>query len=166
MDAGIHGGAMDGFVARGSAVGAKTFSSAQDTLGMRADAQAASVGDEAMAHVDCDTIPYLWMYASRFALFDAFFQGARAPSAPSNVEIIAAQNGETEYMHYGAAGPPYTRSRPAPPDGACRCSSISIRLGAVQQRRVQQGAPSRPDLRYRAAEPRRPRCRALDELHA
>ncbi|MGB7048921.1 MAG: alkaline phosphatase family protein, partial [Candidatus Cybelea sp.] len=43
-----------------------------------------------------------------FALYDSFFQGARAPSAPSNVEIIAAQNGETEYKKYGAAGPPYT----------------------------------------------------------
>ena len=28
------------------------------------------VGDEAMAYVDCDTIPYLWTYANRFALFD------------------------------------------------------------------------------------------------
>ena len=88
---------------------------------MTSDAEAASVGDESMAYVDCDTIPYLWMYASRFALFDSFFQGVRAPSAPSNVEIIAAQNGETEYARYGAAGPPYTatadrRGRPRRPD--------------------------------------------------
>ncbi len=80
---------------------------------MTDDAQAASVGDESMAHVDCDTIPYLWNYASRFALFDSFFQGARGPSTPSNVEIIAAQNGETEYERYGSLGPPYTEDPPS-----------------------------------------------------
>ncbi len=108
VDAGIHSGAMDGFVGAQAHWAQGLSPEARKTLGMNADAQAASVGDEAMAHVDCDTIPYLWMYASRFSLFDAFFQGARAPSAPSNVEIIAAQNGETEYARYGAAGPPYT----------------------------------------------------------
>ncbi len=108
VDAGIHGGAMDGFVAAQAAWAQKLPPIAQRVLGMTRAAEAASVGDEAMAHVDCDTIPYLWMYASRFALYDSFFQGARAPSAPSNVEIIAAQNGETEYKRYGAAGPPYT----------------------------------------------------------
>ena len=108
VDAGIHGGRMDGFVAAQAAFARKLPAAAKKVLGMTSPAQAASVGDEAMAHVDCDTIPYLWMYASRFALFDDFFQGVRAPSAPSNVEIIAAQNGETEYRRYGAAGPPYT----------------------------------------------------------
>ncbi|MBV8067330.1 MAG: hypothetical protein JO113_05095 [Candidatus Eremiobacteraeota bacterium] len=109
VDAGIHGGAMDGFVSAQIAWAQTLPVAEQQALGMTDAAQAASVGDEAMAHVDCDTIPYLWMYASRFALFDSFFQGARAPSSPSNVEIIAAQNGETEYKRYGAAGPPYTQ---------------------------------------------------------
>ena len=108
VDAGIHGGAMDGFVGAQVAWADKIPPEMQKRAGMTAITDAASVGDEAMAHVDCDTIPYLWMYASRFALYDAFFQGARAPSAPSNVEIIAAQNGETEYKRYGPAGPPYT----------------------------------------------------------
>jgi phospholipase C len=108
VEAGIHGGAMDAFVAAQVAWVQSLSASAQRGLGMTDPVQAASVGDEAMAHVDCDTIPYLWMYASRFALFDDFFQGVRAPSTPSNVEIIAAQNGETEYARYGAAGPPYT----------------------------------------------------------
>ncbi len=108
VDAGIHGGAMDGFAAAQAAWAQTLPLAAQKGLGMTDAAQAASVADEAMAHVDCDTIPYLWMYANRFALYDSFFQGVRAPSAPSNVEIIAAQNGETEYARYGAAGPPYT----------------------------------------------------------
>ncbi len=114
MDAGIHGDTMDGFVGAEGKWAQSLPAKAKAALGMTDDAEAASVGDESMAHVDCDTIPYLWMYASRFALYDSFFQGARAPSAPSNVEIIAAQNGETEYARYGAAGPPYT----AEPKGA------------------------------------------------
>jgi phospholipase C len=108
VDTGIHGGAMDGFAGAQAAWAQTLPLAAQKGLGMTDAAQAASVADEAMAHVDCDTIPYLWMYANRFALYDSFFQGVRAPSAPSNVEIIAAQNGETEYARYGAAGPPYT----------------------------------------------------------
>jgi phospholipase C len=108
VDAGIHGDAMDGFVGAQVAWAQSLPLAAQQELGMTEVAEAGSVADEAMAHVDCDTIPYLWKYASRFALYDSFFQGARAPSAPSNVEIIAAQNGETEYARYGGAGPPYT----------------------------------------------------------
>jgi phospholipase C len=108
VEAGIHGGLMDGFVGAQAQWAQTLPAAAKITLGMTDPAQATSVGDEAMAHVDCDAIPYLWMYASRFALFDDFFQGVRAPSTPSNVEIIAAQNGETEYARYGAAGPPYT----------------------------------------------------------
>jgi phospholipase C len=108
VDAGIHGGAMDGFAGAQAAWAQTLPLAAQKGLGMTDPAEAASVADEAMAHVDCDTIPYLWMYANRFALYDSFFQGVRAPSSPSNVEIIAAQNGETEYARYGAAGPPYT----------------------------------------------------------
>jgi phospholipase C len=109
VDAGIHGGVMDGFVGAQAAWAQKLPPASQKALGMTDLAEAASVGDEAMAHVDCETIPYLWMYANRFALYDAFFQGVRAPSSPSNVEIVAAQNGETEYARYGTAGPPYTR---------------------------------------------------------
>ena len=60
-------------------------------------AQRFSVGALSMYHIDCDTIPYLWAYAKRFTLFDNFYQALRAPSTPSNVEIIAAQNGLTQY---------------------------------------------------------------------
>ena len=114
VDSGINDGKMDRFVAAEIAWAQKLPPKAQQELGMTDPSELASIGDESMAHVDCDTIPYLWMYASRFALYDSFFQGARAPSSPSNVEIIAAQNGETEYKKYGAAGPPYT----ADPKGA------------------------------------------------
>ncbi len=77
--------------------------------------------------------------------YDSFFQGARAPSSPSNVEIIAAQNGETEYKRYGAAGPPYT----AQPIGSKRTRRADVgrsrsRVGSLQpadfskQRQVDQ----------------------------
>lgn len=59
-----------------------------------------SVGAESMYHIDCATIPYLWSYAKNFALFDNFYQALRAPSTPSNVEIIAAQNGLTQYARH------------------------------------------------------------------
>ncbi len=108
VETGIDGGRMAGFVRAEANWALALPPKARTALGMTGDADAASVGDEALGYVDCDTIPYLWMYASRFALFDSFFQGVRAPSAPSNVEIIAAQNGETEFAQYGAAGPPYT----------------------------------------------------------
>ncbi len=62
-----------------------------------------SAGIETMSHVDCALIPYLWAYAHRFALFDDFFQGLRGPSAPSNVEIVAAQNGLTQWARHPKA---------------------------------------------------------------
>src|SRR5579872_29737 len=82
----FDGGKMDGFVA------------AQSSALKNATAeQRFSVGAESMYHIDCATIPYLWAYAKRFTLFDNFYQALRGPSTPSNVEIIAAQNGLTEY---------------------------------------------------------------------
>ena len=108
LDTALHDNAMDRFVTAEGAWAQSLPPASQKALGMTDPASAASVGDESLAHVDCDTIPYLWAYANRFALYDSFFQGARAPSSPSNVEIIAAQNGETEYARYGPTGPPYT----------------------------------------------------------
>ncbi len=89
LNAGINGGKMDNFVA------AQAGALKQGT-----DAQRASVGAEAMYHLDCDTIPFTWAYAKRFVLFDNFFQALRSPSTPSNVEIIAAQNGLTQYARH------------------------------------------------------------------
>jgi phospholipase C len=70
------------------------------------------VGLLTMAHYDCDTIPYLWKYAHTFALYDHFFQGMTGPSTPGNIEIIAAQAGETQAARFpadrnnGVAGAP------------------------------------------------------------
>jgi phospholipase C len=45
---------------------------------------------------DCDTVPYLWYYAKNFALFDHYFQANTGQSTPGNVELFAAQIGQTE----------------------------------------------------------------------
>jgi len=86
LDAAFNQGNMDQFVATQARV-----------LREGDAAQRASVGAETMYHIDCDVIPLTWAYAKRFALFDNFYQALRSPSAPSNVEIIASQNGLTQY---------------------------------------------------------------------
>lgn len=61
----------------------------------KADAQ--RVGLLTMSHEDCDTIPFLWKYADNFTLFDHFFQGMYGPSTPGNIDLIAAQTGQTQF---------------------------------------------------------------------
>jgi phospholipase C len=58
--------------------------------------KAKGYGELAMAHVDCNTIPFLWNYANRFVLFDHMFQDVTGPSTPGNLTIFAAQSGETQ----------------------------------------------------------------------
>ena len=59
--------------------------------------QAKQMGELAMAYEDCDTIPLLWQYASRFVLFDHIFQEMTGPSTLGNIAIIAAQTGQTQW---------------------------------------------------------------------
>ncbi|MGP6159514.1 MAG: phospholipase C [Vulcanimicrobiaceae bacterium] len=49
-----------------------------------------------MAVYDCNTIPYLWYYAKNFTLFDHYFQADTGPSSPSNIQVFAAQTGQSE----------------------------------------------------------------------
>jgi phospholipase C len=57
-----------------------------------------------MSYIDCDTIPFLWQYASRFALFDNIFATEDTPSSPNAIAMIAGQSGETQWVKHGAAG--------------------------------------------------------------
>jgi phospholipase C len=50
-----------------------------------------------MAYEDCRTIPFLWLYAHRFALYDHIFEGMYGPSTPGNIDLIAAQTGQTQW---------------------------------------------------------------------
>ncbi len=79
----------------------------------RPSLEALQFGELAMAHEDCDTVPILWNYADRFALFDHVFQTIAGPSTPGNLSIIAAQTGVTQWARHpdeafegdGAKGP-------------------------------------------------------------
>ncbi len=65
------------------------------------------VGILTMAHEDCDTVPFLWKYAKTFALYDHIFQGMYGPSTPGNIDLIAAQTGQTQWARHPsqAVGP-------------------------------------------------------------
>ena len=60
-----------------------------------------------MAHIDCDTIPFFWRYASRFTIFDNIFATEDTPSTPNAVAMIAGQSGETQWVKHpgGPANP-------------------------------------------------------------
>jgi phospholipase C len=57
----------------------------------------------AMAHIDCDTIPFFWRYATRFTIFDNIFATEDTPSTPNAVAIISGQSGETQWVKHPSA---------------------------------------------------------------
>ena len=57
---------------------------------------AQQMGMLTMSHEDCTTIPFLWMYAHRFALYDHIFQAMYGSSTPGNIDLIAGQTGQTQ----------------------------------------------------------------------
>jgi phospholipase C len=61
-------------------------------------------GELVMAHIDCDTVPFLWQYADRFTLFDNFHQTIIGPSTPNAIAMIAGQSGETQWVLQAAKG--------------------------------------------------------------
>jgi phospholipase C len=91
----MNGGKMDAFVSTQETFSAKRFD----------PAAARDVGLLTMSHYDCDTIPYLWMYAQRFALFDHIFSAFTGPSTPSAIEVIAGQAGETQWAREPQSAP-------------------------------------------------------------
>ncbi len=69
-------------------------------------------GEVVMAHVDCDTIPFLWQYADRFTLFDNFHQTAVGPSTPNAIALIAGQVGDTQWVKHPTQADPSGLSLP------------------------------------------------------
>ena len=57
-------------------------------------------GELVMAHIDCDTAPFLWNYADRFTLFDNFFDTVIGPSTPNAIAMIAGQSGLTQWVEH------------------------------------------------------------------
>lgn len=50
-----------------------------------------------MVYEDCHTVPFLWYYARHFALYDHIFEGFYDGSTPGNIDLIAAQVGQTQW---------------------------------------------------------------------
>ncbi|HTW26156.1 MAG TPA: alkaline phosphatase family protein [Acetobacteraceae bacterium] len=61
-------------------------------------------GELVMSHIDCDTAPFLWQYADRFALFDSFRQTIIGPSTPNAIAMIAGQSGQTQWALHPSTG--------------------------------------------------------------
>ena len=71
--------------------------------------RAKQYGELTMAYEDCNTVPFLWNYASKFVLFDHFFQHTIGPSTPNAIAMIAGQTGETQWVKH----PEESTSNPA-----------------------------------------------------
>jgi len=98
----VNGAAkMDGF----SADEYTRFASKGGTANIAEGAQFARL---VMSHIDCDTIPFFWRWASRFTIFDNIFATEDTPSTPNAVAMIAGQSGETQWVKHGPAGQSYT----------------------------------------------------------
>ena len=61
-----------------------------------------------MSHIDCDTIPFFWRWASNFTIFDNIFATEDTPSTPNAVAMIAGQSGETQWVKHGPNGQTYS----------------------------------------------------------
>ncbi len=85
-----------------------------------AQAQGAQFARLVMAHIDCDTIPLLWNFASRFTIFDRIFATEDTPSTPNAVAMIAGQAGETQWVKRGDKMP-----SPLPMSGAINGKTYS-----------------------------------------
>lgn len=57
---------------------------------------ARQVGILTMGYNDCRTVPFLWMYAHHFTIYDHIFQAMYGPSTPGNIDLIAGQTGQTQ----------------------------------------------------------------------
>ena len=54
----------------------------------------------AMAHIDCNTIPFFWQYANRFTIFDNIFATEDTPSSPNAIAMLAGQSGESQWVEH------------------------------------------------------------------
>jgi len=75
------------------------------------------MGELVMAHVDCDTVPFLWQYADRFTLFDNFHMTIIGPSTPNAIAMIAGQSGETQWVLHPSEGGTGKDNEPVVNDG-------------------------------------------------
>jgi phospholipase C len=55
-------------------------------------------GELVVAHIDCNTAPFMWNWADKFTLFDNFFDTVIGPSTPNAIAMIAGQSGMTQWV--------------------------------------------------------------------
>jgi len=92
-----------------------------------------------MAHVDCDTIPFFWRWASNFTIFDNIFATEDTPSTPNAIAMIAGQAGETQWVkHPGPAGAPMATGTTGPVRGTFVQGSGSVTFSGTA---TTQGPP-------------------------
>ncbi len=58
-----------------------------------------------MSHIDCNTIPFFWDWASHFTIFDNIFATEDTPSTPNAIAMIAGQGGETQWVKHPSTDP-------------------------------------------------------------
>ena len=75
-----------------------------DKGGMANEAKGTQYARLVMSHIDCDTIPFFWDWASHFTIFDNIFATEDDPSAPNAIAMIAGQAGETQWVEHGPRG--------------------------------------------------------------
>ena len=80
--------------------------------------QSKQKGEVVISHIDCDTIPLLWQYADRFAMFDNFHQTATGPSTPNAIALIAGQVGDTQWVKHPSEADPAGLTLPNLTDSA------------------------------------------------
>jgi phospholipase C len=67
-------------------------------------------GELVVGHVDCNTAPFMWLYADHFVLFDNFFDTVIGPSTPNAIAMIAGQSGKTQWVKHPELGSNFTTS--------------------------------------------------------
>ncbi len=92
QQASINRGAMNGFLADVEGPNPPPINAGSTAAQIAAHNESIGI----MSTYDCDTVPYLWYYAKNFTLFDHYFQATTGDSTPSNIQLFAAQTGQTE----------------------------------------------------------------------
>ncbi len=86
----------------GNLVTAKGVAATAITLAQKQKAE------DDLSHLDCDTIPFKWLWAKNFVLFDNFRQTIVGPSTPNAIAMIAGQSGQTQWALHNNEGPTVT----------------------------------------------------------
>ena len=97
-----------------------------------------------ISHIDCDTIPFMWLWAKNFVLFDNFRQTIVGPSTPNAIALIAGQSGETQWALHNSEGATDDLCESVLPERARRELRPSNRHAGQHQRLRADRRRSRP----------------------